>query len=78
MAPRLRILAGTSLDNLQPITPLVNANQPYGLVSDAFEGEMVVNIKGLVNPATGEVKDSEYFSRPDRQGITWSIQVRGN
>ena len=78
MAPRLRILAGTSLDTLQPITPLVNTDQPCGLVSDAFEGEMVVNIKGLVNPDTGEVKDPEYFSRPDRQGITWSIQVRGN
>jgi len=77
MAPRLQILAGTSLDALQPITPLVNTDKPYSLVSDAFEGEMVINIKGLVDPTTGEVKDSEYFSRADRQGITWSIQVRG-
>lgn len=35
-----------------------------------------MNIKGFIDPE-GQVKDSEYFARGDRQGITWSIQVQG-
>ncbi|KAF7426016.1 hypothetical protein PC9H_008379 [Pleurotus ostreatus] len=74
--PRLRVLAGPSPSSLTPITPKVNTNQTHTIRSDAFEGEVVVNIKGLVDE-NGAVRDSEYFGREDRQGITWSIQVQG-
>ncbi|KAL4252011.1 Protein of unknown function DUF1769 [Pleurotus pulmonarius] len=74
--PRLRVLAGPSPSSLTPITPKVNTNQSHAIRSDAFEGEVVVNIKGLVDES-GAVRDSEYFGREDRQGITWSIQVQG-
>lgn len=59
-----------------PITPLVNANKTHRFSSELFEGEIVVNIKGFTDPE-GRVKDSDYFAREDRQGITWSIQVQG-
>ncbi|KAJ8481793.1 hypothetical protein ONZ45_g15185 [Pleurotus djamor] len=74
--PRLRVLAGTSLSSLTPITSIVNTNGKHVLESDAFEGEIVVNIKGLVDE-DGAVREGEYFAREDRQGITWSIQVQG-
>ncbi|KAF9019107.1 DUF1769-domain-containing protein [Hymenopellis radicata] len=70
--PRLRVLAGPSVESLEPITAYVNKNKPFGIKSDAFEGCIVVNIKGLEGS-----DDCEYFARPERQGITWSIQVQG-
>lgn len=77
MAPRLRVFAGTSIQTLQDISPSVNTRQPHRLQSNLFEGEVVVNIKGFVDPDTEQVKDPEYFSREDRQRITWSLQVQG-
>lgn len=76
MAPHLRVLAGTSLDSLVPLTT-VNTNQPFAVKSELFEGEIVANIKGFTND-DGDVIESEYFARPDRQGITWSIAVQGS
>ncbi|KAG6889460.1 hypothetical protein C0995_000985 [Termitomyces sp. Mi166 len=73
MPPRLRVLAGTGT-TLTPITHLVNTTNAFSLVSDRFEGEVIVCIKGLTRP---EKDASDYFERPERQGITWSIQVRG-
>lgn len=56
---------------------MVNTNQPFRISSDIFDGEILVNIKGFTNSHAGDVRESEYFSRQDRQGITWSIQVQG-
>jgi len=75
MAPRLRVLAGTSPEKMSVISSIVNTNTAHQIVSELFEGELVVNIKGFAD-REGE-KDSEYFTREDRQGITWSIQTRG-
>jgi len=69
--PRLRVLAGTSLDSLVPITDAVNTNKPVPLCSHLFDGQVVANIKGFNGIS------SEYFDREDRRGITWSIQVQG-
>ncbi|KAG2008149.1 hypothetical protein CC2G_013610 [Coprinopsis cinerea AmutBmut pab1-1] len=71
---RLRVLAGPSLEQMRPIS--VNDSHPHKISSDLFEGEVVANIKGFTN-GEGEVIDSEYFEREDRQGVTWSIQVQG-
>ncbi|TFY68722.1 hypothetical protein EVG20_g3449 [Dentipellis fragilis] len=72
--PRLRVTAGPSTAELVPIT--VNSGTPHSIFSDAFEGQVVVYIKGFTD-TDGNVLDSEYFHREDRQGITWSIQVQG-
>ena len=76
MSPRLRVRAGTSLDNLVSITHLVNTPCPFALSSDVFRGEIVAHIKGL-QEEDGSVRTSEYFERKDRGGVTWSIQVQG-
>ncbi|KAF9467742.1 hypothetical protein BDZ94DRAFT_900704 [Collybia nuda] len=76
MAPRFRVLAGATPETMTPITSKVNTNEAHRIVSELFEGEVVVNIKGFTD-SEGQVKDSDYFSREDRQGITWSLQVRG-
>jgi hypothetical protein len=78
MVSKLRVLAGPSPDDMEPITDLVNSGRTYDIRSDAFEGRMVVEIKGFVPEgaaAPSEAKD--YFCRPDRKGVTWSIQVQG-
>jgi len=59
-----------------PITSIVNTSKAYPIHSDLFQGEIVANIKGMTDEH-GRVRDSEYFGREDRQGITWSIQVQG-
>jgi len=74
--PLLRVLAGTSPTSLVPITDFVNTNTPHFISSDVFEGQVVVNIKGFTN-SEGRLRDTEYFRREDRKGITWSIQVQG-
>lgn len=70
--PRLRILAGSTSDELVPIQ--ANSGKPTRIASDAFEGEVAVYIKGFTD-TEGRVGDSEYFQK--RNGVTWSIQVRG-
>lgn len=70
--PGLRVLAGPSVESLEPISALVNQNKPFEIKSDAFEGTIVVNIKGFAGS-----DECDYFARPERQGITWSIQVQG-
>lgn len=76
MVLKLRVLAGTSSDTMTPMTSLVNTNKAQKLSSDLFEGEIVAHIKNFPDE-DGVVRESEYFSREDRQGVTWSIQVRG-
>lgn len=75
--PHLRVLAGTSLDDLVPITHVVNKQKPFRITSDRFDGEIVANIKGFNDGQGNSPHGSEYFDREDRQGITWSIQVQG-
>lgn len=76
MAPRLRVLAGTSPETMQPITSLVNTGKPYTISSPLFEGKIAAYIKGMTDEK-GRVRDSEYFNREDKAGVTWSIQVQG-
>jgi len=76
MPPRLRVLAGPSPDTLAPISDLVNSDTSHTISSELFKGEIAVYVKGFTN-AEGEVLDSQYFDREDRQGVTWSIQVQG-
>jgi hypothetical protein len=74
--PRLRVVAGPSLDRLVPIS--VNANEPHTISSDAFEGRVLAYIKDFPDKdGDGSVLQSEYFDREDRKGITWSIQIQG-
>jgi hypothetical protein len=74
--PRLRVFAGPTPSSLVPISDIVNTNKPHTISSDHFAGQVVVNVKGFTDPH-GRIMDSEYFSRPDRKDITWSIQVQG-
>lgn len=37
---------------------------------------MIVHIKGFAD-SEGDVMESDYFARDDRQNITWTIQVQG-
>jgi len=74
--PRLRVLAGPTPTSLVPISNIVNTDTPHTISTDQFEGRVVVNIKGFTDPQE-QVVDSEYFHRPDRKDITWSIQVQG-
>lgn len=70
--PRLRVLAGPSLDDLTPIA--TNSGKPLDIKSDAFEGNLAVYIKGFAD-ASGRVGGSPYFEK--RKGVTWSIQMQG-
>jgi len=72
--PRLRVVAGPSLDALVPIS--VNSDVPHDIVSDAFEGQIIAYIKDFPDEE-GNASPSEYFDREDRKGVTWSIQVQG-
>jgi hypothetical protein len=72
--PRLRVVAGTSLDDLHPIT--VNTGTAHSFASDVFDGSVCAYIKDFPGP-DGQPLESEYFARDDRKGITWSIQVQG-
>ncbi|TFK38073.1 hypothetical protein BDQ12DRAFT_683924 [Crucibulum laeve] len=76
MAPRLRVRAGTSPETMVPITSIVNTGRSQKISSEVFDGEVVAHIKGFTDEH-GNLRDSEYFSRADRQGTTWSIQVQG-
>jgi len=73
--PKLRVLAGPTPNDLTPITSLVNTSVSHRIVSDAWEGEIVVFIKSFNDSDTPEA--AEYFGRSDRSGITWSIQTQG-
>jgi len=73
---RFRVSAGTSLDHMVSVDSSVNTGIPHKLTSDVFEGQVAGYIKDYVGE-DGIKRDSEYFSRKDRQGITWSLQVQG-
>ncbi|KAJ7928506.1 P-loop containing nucleoside triphosphate hydrolase protein [Mycena leptocephala] len=77
--PTLRVLAGPTPKTLTPITSLVNTNTPHRIVTDAWEGEVIVFIKGFneADPSKTTPEAAEYFGRDDRSGVTWSIQVQG-
>ncbi|KAF8579225.1 DUF1769-domain-containing protein [Ramaria rubella] len=69
---RLRVLVGPSPSLLTDISTLVNTVRPYTIQSERFIGQVVVHVKGFPG-----AKESEYFEREDRRGITWSIQMQG-
>ncbi|KAF9652660.1 DUF1769-domain-containing protein, partial [Thelephora ganbajun] len=72
----LRVLVGPSPCSLVDISDKVNTNQTHHIVSDTFEGAVCLQIKRF--PAHHHTTSSDYFERPDRRGITWSIQVQGS
>ncbi|KAL1667928.1 hypothetical protein GGF50DRAFT_47440 [Schizophyllum commune] len=85
---RLRVLAGPTADpaKMTDITQLVNSPTPFEIKSEEFEGRIVACIKDFHAGVGEEEKEagsddkndgSWYFGRPDRQGVTWSIQVQG-
>lgn len=76
MSPRLRVLAGPNPDSMVPITSIVNTSNSHLIHSELFQGQVVANIRGMTDEY-GQIPDSEYFQREDRQGVTWSIQVQG-
>jgi len=73
---RFRVSAGTSLDHMVSVDSSVNTGIPHKLTSDVFDGSIVGYIKDYVDE-DGNTRESEYFSRKDRQGITWSLQIQG-
>ena len=76
--PRLRIFAGPSLTELQPIT--VNSGVPVHVKNDAYEGDIAVYIKDFdFGDQDGHVKESAYFDERAKAGktVTWSIQSQG-
>jgi len=75
--PRLRCLAGPSPDELYPIS--VNSSKAHHISSDLFEGRVAVFIKleESRDEYCSEEDVHDYFRRPDRKGVTWSIQVQG-
>ncbi|VDC02647.1 unnamed protein product [Peniophora sp. CBMAI 1063] len=72
--PRLRVVAGPSLDALVPIS--VNTGKAHDVSSPLFKGKIAAYIKDFPDE-NGNVLSSEYFERPERKGVTWSIQVQG-
>lgn len=76
MAPHLRVLAGPCPSTLVPITTIVNTNATHNVSSELFQGEITVHVKDFADEE-GVVRQSDYFQREDRQGVTWSIQVCG-
>lgn len=74
--PRLRVLAGPSPASMVPISHTVNSGTPHPISSDMFEGHVVAHIQGFTDEE-GNVRESEYFGREERKGVTWSIQVQG-
>ena len=72
--PRLRVLAGPSIEDLKPIE--ANSDTPMKISSDVFEGQIAVYIKGFAD-ADGKVGTSPYFEQTERTSVTWSFQVQG-
>lgn len=72
--PRLRVLAGPSMDTMVPILP--NTNIAHEIRTDLFEGKIVAHIKNFPDE-DGNILVSEYFDLEDRRDVTWSIQVQG-
>ncbi|KAI0792507.1 DUF1769-domain-containing protein [Abortiporus biennis] len=70
--PRLRVSAGPSFEQLQPVE--VNTDKATPVSSEEFEGQVAVYIKGFIDE-NGRVEHSNYFEK--RKGVTWSIQVQG-
>ncbi|KAL6299235.1 DUF1769-domain-containing protein [Sparassis latifolia] len=72
--PRLRVLAGPSVDELVEVS--VNSGTAVDVKSDIFEGQVAVYLKDFVDPS-GAISDSSYFNKAERMGVTWSIQMQG-
>ncbi|RXW23917.1 hypothetical protein EST38_g1930 [Candolleomyces aberdarensis] len=78
---KLRVLAGPNPSALSPIP--INNGQVHPIVSELFEGKVVVYIKGL--PPSSSLEDAgaspwnaaAYFGNSERASTTWSIQVQG-
>ncbi|KAH8084355.1 hypothetical protein BXZ70DRAFT_900489 [Cristinia sonorae] len=72
--PRLRFLAGPSLERLVPIE--ANSGVPLKVSSDIYEGELLVYIKGFED-TEGSIRRSSYFEQKERKNVTWSFQAQG-
>lgn len=75
MPTNLRVLAGPSPHSLTDVSDIVNTNLVHHIVSEAFEGVISLQIERF--QTHHRATSSNYFQRPDRRGITWSIQVQG-
>lgn len=71
----LQVLVGPSPYSLVDISDKVNTDQAHHIASDAFEGDISLQITPF--PTHHRTTSSDYFDRPDRRGVTWSIQVQG-
>lgn len=71
---RLRVQAGPNLETLTTIS--ANTPDAHSIKTSRFEGKIAVCIKDYVDEH-GEMVKTDYFDHPDRQGVTWSIQVEG-
>jgi len=69
--PRLRVLVGTSEDDLKPIE--ANVHTGHSVSSDAFEGKLAVFLR------MDDQEPSSYFTFREHQesGPSWSIQFQG-
>jgi len=76
MAPRMRVLVGSSLDNVKPIS--VNDYSVHSIDSADFTASVSVHIDGYVDPDGNPVPD-DYFQHESRKSkaVTWSIQCQG-
>lgn len=71
--PRLRVLAGPSLEQLSVISS--NDGVAHSISGEYFEGRVAVYIRDE-RPCFAS-RLPKYFERKERKGVTWSIQVQG-
>lgn len=75
--PRIKILAGSSIDTLQPVQVNNDQSSPLPINTDKFQGALTVRIKDFADH-NGEIyrdTESKYFAH--WTDITWSIQIQG-
>lgn len=79
MAPKLRISAGPSKENLSLVA--VNHDElPIVIDSEDFQGRIAVRVKdfhGELPDGVESLKQSAYFSEPYGSKFSYSIQIQG-
>ncbi|KAH8828982.1 hypothetical protein DL96DRAFT_1021869 [Flagelloscypha sp. PMI_526] len=75
--PHLRVLAGSSLDALQPISDIINCGKSCKVSNRFFEGELSASIRDFINEEGEKVPNGPYFGQPGKDSITWSIVTKG-
>ncbi|UZJ53757.1 hypothetical protein CBS101457_003077 [Exobasidium rhododendri] len=89
MAPSLKLSAGPDLDSLS-VLYVNDESKPLDVSTDAFEGRIVVRIKGFTgqlpdnkndkeesNSTEVENHDTHYFDQSYAKNCTWSIGIQG-